>query len=108
MEAALKTSFLSVDDYLSGEEFGDIRHEYVAGAVYAMAGTTDAHNTIAINVVPGLHPHLRAGQCRLYASDVKLRLHVLDNDILYYPDVMVTCDPRDTATHYKEFPKSDR
>ena len=102
MQTALKPSFLSVEDYLSGEEFSDIRHEYVAGAVYAMAGGSDAHNTIAGNLFAALHSHLGGSKCRVFFADVKTRIRVAD--IFYYPDLMVTCDPRDTATHFKEFP----
>jgi hypothetical protein len=35
-------------DYLEGERLGDIRHEYLAGQVYAMAGTSKVHNLILI------------------------------------------------------------
>lgn len=105
MQTALETTYLSVDDYLAGEKLSEIRHEYVAGTVYAMAGTSDVHNTIALNFVAGLHPHLRGGKCRVFASDVKARLLLADKTIFYYPDVMVTCDPRDTNAFYKDHPK---
>lgn len=105
MEAALQTTFLSVDEYLSEEEDSDIRHEYVAGVVYAMAGTSDVHNTIAGNFFAELRTHLRGRKCRVFMSDIKARLQIAGNDFFYYPDVMVTCDPRDTATYFKEYPK---
>ena len=41
----------------------------------------------------------------MFASDVKARLLLSDKEIFYYPDVMVTCDPRDTNEFFKEFPK---
>lgn len=104
MEAVLKTAFLSVDDYLSGEEVSNVRHEYVAGVVYAKAGGSDAHNTIALNLVERLRPRLRGGPCRLFAFDMKVRLLHDGRDIFYYPDVLVTCDPRDTAPYFKEYP----
>lgn len=34
-------SFISVDDYLDGEQDGQVRHEYVDGEVYAMVGASD-------------------------------------------------------------------
>jgi Uma2 family endonuclease len=104
METALETSFLTVSDYLAGEEVSDVRHEYVAGVVYAMAGTSVAHNTIAGNLFAALHTHLRGGKCRVYISDIKARLLIGNNDVFYYPDVMVSCDPRETATHFAEYP----
>jgi Uma2 family endonuclease len=105
METALETTFLSVEDYLSGEEASEIRHEYIEGMVYAMAGTSDAHNLIALNFVAALHPHLRSGKCRVFASDVKVRLLLEDKHIFYYPDVMVVCDARDKNPFFKDFPK---
>jgi len=44
MQAALGGEFISVEDYLAGEEAGEMKHEYVGGVVYAMAGTTKEHN----------------------------------------------------------------
>jgi len=105
MQTALETTFLSVDDYLSGEHQSTVRHEYIAGAVYAMAGGSDAHNTITLNLVTHLHPHVRGRKCRLFASDVKARIILSDKEIFYYPDLMVTCDSRDTNAFIKDFPK---
>jgi Uma2 family endonuclease len=104
METALKTTSLSIDDYLSGEELSDVRHEYVGGVVYAMAGASDAHNTIAGNVFAALHAHLRGGKCRAFISDFKTHLRTEGEDIFYYPDVMVTCDPRETKKYFTEQP----
>lgn len=105
MQTATEISFLSVEEYLSGEHLADVRHEYVGGTVYAMAGGSDVHNLITLNFVGGLHPHLRGGKCKLFASEVKVRLSLADKDIFYYPDVMVTCDLRDTNAFYKDHPK---
>jgi len=93
---------LTADDYLAGELGSDIRHEYVDGEVYAMAGAGEPHNLIAGNVFAKLRSLVRGGPCRVFISDMKL--HVADWDAFYYPDVMVVCDARDTHTHYKEFP----
>jgi Uma2 family endonuclease len=61
---------LSAEDYLEGELHSEIRHEYIGGVVYAMAGTSDAHNLISLNFVAALHPHLRDSPCRVFMSDV--------------------------------------
>lgn len=42
----LKTK-ISVEDYLEGEKISPVKHEYVEGEVYSMAGTSDTHNLIA-------------------------------------------------------------
>ena len=81
---------LTIDDYLLLEEASDVRHEYVAGQVHALAGTTARHNRIALNIVARLLAGVGDGPCRVYASDMKVRV---GNNAVYYPDVMVTCEP---------------
>jgi Uma2 family endonuclease len=105
VNAALQANFITVEDYLQGEPESEVRHEYIGGCVHAMAGGSDAHNRIAGNLFASLHPHFRSGPCRLFFADVKARLQVAQEDIFYYPDIMVVCDPRDTNAYYKRFPK---
>jgi Uma2 family endonuclease len=105
MEAALKSDIISVEDYLEGEKFAEVRHEFVAGRVYAMAGASEEHNLISGNVFAALHAHLRGKRCRVFSTDMKIRLQVSSPDIFYYPDVMVTYDPHDTDRYFKRFPK---
>lgn len=98
----LMLSRLSEQDYLRGELSNEIRHEYVDGEVYAMAGAGEAHNLIAGNVFARLREFVRGGPCRVFISDMKL--HVKTWKAYYYPDVMVTCDPTDNQSHFKERP----
>lgn len=95
-------SRLSEQEYLRGELDGDTRHEYVDGEVYAMAGAGEAHNLIALNIASKLRDFARGGPCRVFISDMKL--HVQTWRAYYYPDVMVTCDPGDHHSHFKERP----
>ncbi len=85
----------TADDYLAGETHSPIRHEYVAGEVFAMAGATEEHATIAGNLFALLRAKVRGGPCRVYIADMKLR--VAAADAFFYPDVFVTCDPRDAT-----------
>jgi Uma2 family endonuclease len=101
---ALPQSFLSPEAYLQLEQQSQTKQEYINGAVYAMAGASDAHVTIAGNLFARLLNHLRGGGCRVYIADMKVR--ILDRNCFYYPDVMVTCNPQDQTTPtYKQFPK---
>ena len=69
-----------------------------------MAGASDHHITIALNLAALLRSHVRGTGCRAYISDMKARIDA--RNCFYYPDVMVTCDPRDQETSdYKRFPK---
>jgi len=98
----LKYSRLTEADYLLGELASEIRHEYVDGEVFAMAGAGEAHNLIAGNIFAKLRGLVRGGPCRVYISDMKLRVKTWK--AYYYPDVMVTCDPTDSEANYKERP----
>jgi Uma2 family endonuclease len=103
MSSVLQPSVLSVADYLSGEETSQVKHEYVAGEVFAMAGAGEAHVTIAGNLFALLRAHVRGGPCRVYISDMKLRVE--RDDAFFYPDVFVTCHPADAAeTRFKRYP----
>jgi len=96
MVAASAYPYVSPEDYLATEATSPIKHEYRNGDIYAMAGGTDAHITIALNLWAFLRGHLRGQGCRAYALDMKARIEVLN--CYYYPDVMVTCDDRDLAS----------
>lgn len=95
--------YLSPEEYLEAEKSSPIKHEYIQGQIYAMAGASDAHVTITANLVALLRNHIRGTGCRLYVADMKARIESLD--IFYYPDIMVTCDSRDTQFEYfKRYP----
>ena len=89
---------IPVDDYLHGELLSEIRHEYVDGQVYAMAGAGERHNRIAGNA----YYHLRGGDCGVFMSDMKVQ--VRSGNGYYYPDGMITCDPNDDHELYKHSP----
>ena len=81
---------LTVDEYLRLEESATVRHEYVGGEIFAMVGATKRHNRIIGNIFGRLWGAARDGDCRVYSEGVKLRVA---NDVIYYPDVMVSCGP---------------
>jgi Uma2 family endonuclease len=95
---------LGVDDYLAGEEGGDIRHEYIDGQVYAMTGASDRHGLITGNIFAVLRPLLRGTPCQLFANDMKVRLNINQQDLFYYPDLLLSCDPTDRETYYRSKP----
>lgn len=105
MQSAREIESVSVADYLAGEQASEVRHEYLGGTVYAMAGGTKAHNLIAGNLFTALRSRVRGGPCQVFMADVKLRLEVAREEIFYYPDVVVACDPRDTDRLFIRYPK---
>ncbi len=96
MVANQSYSFISPEEYLAAEETSPIKHEYIDGDVFAMAGASDAHVTISLNCASLLKAHLRGTGCRVFMVDMKARLNKLNR--FFYPDVMVTCDERDRST----------
>jgi Uma2 family endonuclease len=105
VQAVEHAASLSVEDYLAGELKSEIRHEYIGGLVYAMAGTSSEHNIICQNLLIALRSHLRGKPCRVFMESIKLRLRTADEEVFYYPDLIVTCDPRDTERYFTRFPK---
>ena len=84
---------LTVEEYLALEEDITIRHEYVAGQIFAMSSPLVRHEAIAGNLLFQIHSQLRGGPCRAWSSNTKVRLQVARDDIFYLPDVMVACGP---------------
>lgn len=78
---------LSEQDYLAGEPDSNLKHEYIDGEVYAMAGASANHNLICINMVTALSVHLKGKPCRPFASDMKVKI----GSRYFYPDVLVDC-----------------
>jgi Uma2 family endonuclease len=98
---ALSDARLTVEEYLEMERSSPVKHEYVAGIIYAMAGASDAHNVISGNLYMALRRHLKGTPCHTYFADVKARLE--EAGCFYYPDVMVSCEqPGDR--YYRERP----
>ena len=101
--AAMKR-FITPQEYLEGELRSEVRHEYVDGRVYAMVGASRAHGRIVNAVAFALTPKARQHRCQLFTSDMKVRLDFAGQEVYYYPDVVLVCDPADAATYYTERP----
>lgn len=93
MIATRAIDYLAPEVYLAQEQDSPIKHEYRNGEVYAMAGASDAHVTLALNMATQLRNHVRGSGCRVYMSDMKAQIDAAN--CYYYPDILVTCDERD-------------
>lgn len=89
---------LTPQAYLEWEKDNEIKHEFVDGDVFAMAGAKDAHVTVAGNLFALLHAHVKGSPCRPYISDMKVQVEKAN--AFFYPDVMITCDERDRHKDY--------
>jgi len=81
METSAPKLLRLVEDYLRDEAEGTVRHEYIGGRIHAMAGASEAHNLISINVVSAIHAHLRGGPRKAYMADFKVRLEINREEI---------------------------
>jgi Uma2 family endonuclease len=104
MTGAKKLNQISVDEYLESEQSSPIKHEYVGGAVYAMAGARNAHNLIASNTLSSLGARLRGRPCRSFNSDTKIRLRMRSEVRFYYPDVSVICRQNAQSETFQDEP----
>ncbi|RRR71281.1 MAG: Uma2 family endonuclease [Candidatus Viridilinea halotolerans] len=80
---------VSVEAYLAAERSGRERHEYYAGAIYAMAGGSARHNRLAGSTYAALYAQLRQRDCNVYPSD--MRVKSATTGLYTYPDITVVC-----------------
>ena len=97
--------YLTPEEYLEFEKTSEIRHEYVDGEIYAMAGASNAHNRISRNLLVELTLKLRGTPCESYMGDMKVR--VREGKKFFYPDILVACasETEDLTTYYMDQPK---
>ena len=88
--SSLPSYYLSPEEYLAIERRAEYKSEYVDGVMYAMAGGSERHNLIVGNLITELNVQLRNSPCRVYPSDLKVR--VPNSKRFFYPDVSVVCD----------------
>lgn len=81
--------YLTLEQYLEIERAADFRSEYLAGAMYAMAGASVNHGRIVGNAFVILHQQLNGRNCEPAILDT--RLAVLRHDLITYPDIFVRC-----------------
>ena len=92
----------SYADYLRLERESTIRHEFLGSEVWAMAGGSPDRSAIAVNVVRMLGNSLAGRRCRVFNTD--LRIRVPATGLATYPDASVICgqvelDPDDEKGH---------
>lgn len=95
------TPTYSPQEYLALERAAQQKHEYFNGEIFALAGASERHNLIVVNLVAAIHAQLKGTACKVYSND--LRLKVTATGLYTYPDVVALCgdahfddDQRDT------------
>lgn len=101
MPVNMQKARISETDYLEGEKVSQIKHEYVDGDVYAMAGASKNHENISGNIFRKFGNHLEDSTCVTYHTDIKVRTSAGN---YRYPDCMVVCDETNEEEYYSESP----
>jgi Uma2 family endonuclease len=92
---------ISVEEYLEGEKNSPVRREYFYGEVYAMAGATDNHNRIVVEMATLLNMHLRGSRCEPFVGDIKVRVNP---NVYYYPDILISFEENPEDAHFRNEP----
>ena len=87
--SAVPRIYLTPAEYLAFERQSDVKHEYVRGELFAMAGASRQHVRISVNVTTLLDTQLRGKRCEFFNSDMRVKV---SPTVLYtYPDASVVC-----------------
>ncbi len=100
LESKQQAEWISEEAYLQGELLSETKHEYIDGAVYAMAGASKNHQRITVNVLSELLTQLKNTPCEPFSSDIKVKVGTK----FFYPDVMVVCKDDSGNDYYTENP----
>ena len=93
MASQPQDDFVTPEEYLALEERAERRSEYHDGIIVAMAGASEEHNLLVVNLVREIGNRLRGGPCRGYVSEMRVRIPA--RNLYCYPDLVVVCgEPR--------------
>lgn len=90
----------SYAEYLVHESTSNVKHEYPDGDISARLGGSPEHTALAVAVASSLRTQLEGKRCRVFSSD--LRVRVLASGLATYPDVSVVCGPLERDTEGRE------
>lgn len=86
---------MTAEAFLAWDATQTVKHEFVRGEVFAMAGAHEAHVALTLNLALALRQHLKGSPCRTFAAAMTMRVEAAD--AFFYPDVFVTCSAADAA-----------
>jgi Uma2 family endonuclease len=88
----------TVDEYLEMERKAEERHIYLDGEIFAMAGESQSHGRVTVNLVATFVNQLKDGPCEPYTKDTKVRSGPIPmrgqsrKGLFFYPDIVVLCE----------------
>jgi Uma2 family endonuclease len=84
-----RSPYCTPDEYLAAERESPVRHEYLAGRIYAMAGESLQHSQIGVNLIREVSQQLKGRECQALSPNMKVKTG--DAGLFSYPDLTVVC-----------------
>jgi Uma2 family endonuclease len=100
--------YFTEEEYLAIERSSEERHEYIDGRIFAMAGESDQHGEICVNLIGELRSQLKGKPCRARAQNTKVRSgpepkpSQNPEGFYSYPDALVVCGERKFHDKYRD------
>ncbi len=91
MNAQRQFDYITEEEYREGEEISTVKHEWLDGEVFAMAGGTFNHATICTNVAAAAKEALRGKPCKARSSEMRVKAESNGKEV--YPDAVIFCPP---------------
>lgn len=96
--ASLPHKRYTPEEYLEMERAAEFKSEYISGEILGMAGASESHNIINLNIAAELRTALRGGRCLSMANEMKVNIGAS----FFYPDVLVACGERQYLDHRRD------
>ncbi len=97
MQKEVLEKVMTEEEYLAYEMEADVRHEYINGKLFEMAGESKLNNDIAGNIYILLKAIVKAKGWSIFSHNVMLK--IADQTIYYYPDLFIT-DEKESTSEY--------
>ena len=91
--AKQKPQLYTALEYLVLERESEIRHEYLDGEIFQMAGANKRHNLISSNMIRVISNQILDRECSVYGSDMRIKIRATEK--YTYPDVVALCGPEE-------------
>lgn len=80
---------LTPEEYLEFERKSDVRHDFLDGKIYAMAGESLSHSRICVNLSGEVRSKLKGKSCEALSPNMKVRTSTAS--LFAYPDLTIVC-----------------
>ena len=91
MQATARKIEFTDEDYIRLEDKSEIKHEFINGQLYAMAGGSPTHARLGFNAIAAIGARLRGKRCHGASSDQRIKIENSRDKV--YPDALIVCPP---------------